>query len=75
MEKIPVLNKLIEDLPPAARRELADFLAYLHFKHRLDDARPVVALRGLWADVAFDVTDDDVRALRQRVSRRLVHGL
>jgi hypothetical protein len=68
----PELEKAIEALPPAARKELLDFLGYLRHKHR--SARPgqLATLGGLWADIEFDVTEEDVRALRRRVGRELV---
>jgi hypothetical protein len=31
-----------------------------------------VALGGLWKDVNFDVTDDEIRALRQQVTNKLL---
>lgn len=70
MIKYPALESALRTLPPAAHRELLDFLGYLRYKYRLDEPLPVVRLGGLWADIEFDVTDDDVRALRQRVSRQ-----
>ena len=71
MIKYPELEKTIESLPPPAQRELAEFIGYLQYKHRLDPSGEVVKLGGLWADIDFDVTDEDVRALRQQVSRQL----
>jgi len=70
MIKHPEMESILRALPPAAHRELLDFLDYLQYKYRLEEPRPVVRLGGLWADIEFDVTDDDVRALRQQVSRR-----
>jgi hypothetical protein len=71
MNKYPELESALRTLPPAAHKELLDFLGYLQYKYRLDESRPVVRLGGLWADIEFDVTDDDVRALRRRVSRQV----
>ena len=71
MNKYPELEKTIDALPPTAQKELADFVDYLQYKHRLDESGQVVELGGLWADIDFDVTDEDVRALRQQVSRQL----
>ena len=70
MVKYPELESALRTLPPAAHRELLDFLDYLRYKYRLDEPRPIVRLGGLWADVEFNVTDDDVRALRQWVSHQ-----
>jgi hypothetical protein len=71
MNKYPELEKTIDALPPTAQKELADFVDYLQYKHRLDESGLVVELGGLWADIDFDVTDEDVRALRQKVTRQL----
>lgn len=71
MIKVHELESALHNLPPAAHKELRDFLGYLQYKYGLAKPRPVVRLGGLWADIAFDVTDDDVRALRQRATR---HG-
>jgi hypothetical protein len=69
--KYPELESALCNLPPAAHHELLDFLGYLQYKYRLDESRPVVPLGGLWSDIEFDVTDDDVRALRRRVTRQV----
>ena len=71
MNKYPELEKTIDALPPTAQKELAEFVDYLQYKHRLDESGQVVELGGLWADIDFDVTDEDVRALRQQVTRQL----
>ena len=72
--KYPKLESALCNLPPAARKELLSFLGYLQYKYRLDESRTVVRLGGLWSDIEFDVTDDDVRALRQRVTRQAQDG-
>jgi hypothetical protein len=69
--KDPELEKTIEALPPMAQKELVDFVGYLQHKHRRELVGEVVKLGGLWADIDFDVTDEDVRALRQQVTRQL----
>lgn len=71
MIKYPELEKTIEALPPTAQKEVVDFIGYLQHKHGLDQPGRVVKLGGLWADIDFDVTDEDVRALRQQVTRQL----
>jgi hypothetical protein len=71
MLKDPELEKTIDALPPSARKELVDFVGYLQYKHQLDPSGQVVKLGGLWADIDFDVTDEDIRTLRQQVTRRL----
>jgi hypothetical protein len=71
MIEYPELEKVIDNLPPAAQQELLDFVRYLRYKHHLDQAGPVVKLGGLWADVDFDVSDEDVRALRRQLTLQL----
>lgn len=75
MIKYPELEKIIKALPPPAQKELADFIGYLRYKHRLDPSGQVVKLGGLWADIDFDVTDEQIRALRQQVTRQLVNKM
>lgn len=55
-------------LPVDLLEELAEFITYLEFKNR---ERRTVALGGLWRDQKFDVTDEDVRALRRHVSAQV----
>ena len=62
----------LNELPPSGRDELLQFLDYLRYKHKAEQERKSVALWGLWADIPFDVTDQDIRRLRQRVSAQLL---
>jgi hypothetical protein len=72
MPKKPDLEKTIEALPPVAQKELVDFIGYLQYKHQLGAPAKVVKLGGLWADISFDVTDEDIRTLRQKVTGQLL---
>ena len=72
MIKYPELEKTIDALPPTAKKELVEFVGYLQYKHGVDHSGEVVKLGGLWADIAFDVTDEDIRALRQQVTHQVV---
>ena len=64
----------LNELPPGGFDELIQFLDYLKYKykHKARRGRKVVALKGLWADIPFDVTDQDIRHLRQQVSAQLL---
>ena len=73
MMALPELELTIRKLPPAARKELIYFVDYLQYKYQPDPADDVVKLSGLWADIDLDVSDDDVRALRQQVTLQLVN--
>jgi hypothetical protein len=66
------LEKTIDGLPPIARKELADFVDYLQYKHQLDQSGQSVKLSGMWADIEFDVSDEDIRSLRRQVTGRLL---
>jgi len=63
--------QVLEGLPPESLEELSHFLDFLKFKYQVQQPRKVVALGGLWQDLDFDVTDAEVRALRQKVSAQL----
>ena len=60
----------IDGLPSESFEELSHFLDFLKFKYQVQRPRKVVALGGLWKNLDFDVTDAEVRALRQRVTTR-----
>ena len=75
MIKDPELEKASDALPPTAQKELVDFTGYLQYEHRRDQTDQVVRLGGLWADIDSDVTDEDVRAVRQNVTRQLADGV
>ena len=60
----------IEQLPPGSFEELADFLDFLSFKYRNDDEGRNIVLGGMWKNIPFDVTEEDVRSLWQKVSLR-----
>jgi len=62
----------IDGLPSESFEELTHFLDFLKFKYQVQQPRKVVALGGLWKHLDFDVTDAEVRALRQRVTAQLL---
>ena len=62
----------IDGLPSESFEELTHFLDFLKFKYQVQQPRKVVALGGLWKHLDFDVTDAEVRALRQRVTTHLL---
>ena len=62
----------IDGLPSESFEELSHFLDFLKFKYQVQPPRKVVALGGLWQHLDFDVTDAEVRALRQRVTAQLL---
>lgn len=65
------VDQALDELPPEGLEELARFLDFLRFKHGTNSHR-VVALGGLWRGLDLDVSDEDVRVLRQRVTARVL---
>lgn len=64
------IEQAIRELPLSAQMELAQFIGYLRYKY--SDTEPsLLALEGLWADVDFDVNQEDIRQLREDISLRL----
>ena len=59
-------HEAIDTLPPESLDELFRFLDSLRFRQHTPKQPENVRLGGLWRHVQFDVTDDDVRALRRR---------
>lgn len=72
MAELTELDQLIQIWPPAARKELEDFITYLQFKYQTNRSGHLAHLGGLWSDVALDPRDEDVRALRQKVTQQLL---
>lgn len=66
--------RTLEQLPPQGIEELSHFLDFLSFKYQQEHPVKVLTLGGRWQHIAFDVTDEEVRALRQQVSGDLLSG-
>ena len=66
------IYQALSELPPSGFDELVQFLDYLKYKYKAGQERKVVALKGLLADIPFDVTDQDIRHLRQHVGTQLL---
>lgn len=54
-----------EKLPPDKQLEVIDFIEFLAARAR--KKQPYPSLRGLWADLGFDITEDDIREARQEM--------
>lgn len=59
-----VLEKL-RDLPPEEQREVLDFVDFL--KERNGTKKPVRSLLGLWGDLDFHITEDDIAEARREM--------
>jgi hypothetical protein len=58
-------------LPFSAQQELAQFIRYLQYKYE-EDNRKIVQLGGMWQNIQFDIGQDDVRLLRQKISEAIL---
>jgi len=59
-----VIEKL-RDLPPERQKEVLDFVDYLRKKR--GPGKPLRSLLGLWADLNFHVTEEDIVEARQEM--------
>jgi hypothetical protein len=59
-----VLEKLRE-LPPEKQREVLDFVDRL--KTENGEKKPLPSLRGLWAGMNIDITDEDIAEARREM--------
>jgi hypothetical protein len=59
-----VLEKLRE-LPPEQQREVLDFAEFLHQKSIAK--RPRRSLKGLWADLGVQITEEDIAEARREM--------
>jgi hypothetical protein len=59
-----VLEKL-RDLPPEKQKEVLDFVDYL--KEKDSPNKPRNSLLGLWADLNFHVTEEDITEARREM--------
>jgi hypothetical protein len=66
---------ILENLPPKGQQELEQFLDSLADKYRLEQKKKIVVLEGLWQDTPLNVTDEEVRQLREDVSKQLLKKL
>jgi hypothetical protein len=59
-----LLEKL-RDLPPEKQKEVLDFVAFL--KEKNGAKKPLRSLLGLWADLNFHVTEEDIAEARREM--------
>ncbi|MBI3796118.1 MAG: DUF2281 domain-containing protein [Deltaproteobacteria bacterium] len=59
-----VLEKM-RALPPDKQQEVLDFVEFLQRKSGLKQPRR--SLRGLWADLGVDITEEDVAKVRKEM--------
>jgi hypothetical protein len=59
-----VLEKL-RDLPPEKQKEVLDFVDFL--KEKNGTKKPLRSLRGLWADLNINITEEDIAEARREM--------
>lgn len=59
-----VLDKL-RALPPERQQEVLDFAEFLQQKNMAK--RPLKSVKGLWADLKVDITEEDIAQARQEM--------
>lgn len=65
------IQRELQHLPPDSLAEVVHFIDYLKFRigHTRSEGAKVVKLGGLWKDIPFDVTDEDIRTVRKEFTR------
>jgi hypothetical protein len=59
-----VVEKL-RALPPEKQQEVLDFIEFLAQQKR--PKRPIRSVEGLWADLGFDVSEEDIAEARKEM--------
>jgi len=55
----------LRSLPPDRKQEVLDFVEFLQTK--TSQKRPYPKLRGLWADLGVDITEEDIAEARREM--------
>lgn len=76
MQDMPAVKQkiyqMLDSLPHQGLKELGQFLDFLNYKYQAGKEANVVSLGGIWQEIAFDVSDEEVRALRRQVTDALL---
>ena len=68
------IHQTLEEFSPDQLEDLARFLDFLKYQQESQsEVGRVIALGGMWSDIEFDVTDDDVRRLRQHITSQALN--
>lgn len=78
MSTVPSIKQRIyqtlEELSPDQLEDLARFLDFLKYRQESQaEVGRVMTLGGMWSDIEFDITDDDVRRLRQEITSQVLN--
>lgn len=72
-------EQVYREIPTLSSQDLLELLQFIDYlKHRAGSPSKVsqsVALEGLWSATSLDITDDEVRILRQQISRQIEEKL
>ena len=63
-----VLLEKFKVLPPNRQQELLDFAEFLESKEAINKT-PRVSLKGIWADMNVNITEEDIREARNEMWR------
>ncbi len=68
-----LLSQQLNYLSPSHLLELSSFLGYLKHRDNLSTAKKPspMTLEGLWKDLPLEVTEEDIRHLRQQLTAKL----
>jgi hypothetical protein len=66
------VEKVLDRLPPDGQEELAKFLDFLADKYHVEQQGKMIALEGIWKDISLEITDEDVRKLREDISKQVL---
>jgi hypothetical protein len=66
------VDAILDNLPPDGKKELAQYLDFLADKYQVEQTGKIIALGGIWKDTPLEVTDEEVRELRDDVSKQLM---
>jgi len=64
------LYQEVKNLSSKNMAELLNFVSYIKYRDGLKSTNRPIILEGLWEAIPFDVTDEDVRALRQQLTQQ-----
>ena len=66
-----VLEKM-QTLPPDKQQEILDFVEFL--QHKSGAKQPRRSLKGLWADLGVDITEEDIAEVRKEMWKDFPRG-
>ncbi len=65
MDTTDIIAGKVRGLAPHRQREVLDFVEFL--KHKDAAKRPLRSVEGIWADLGFDITEEDIPEARREM--------